>query len=74
MIGWCDTWNLELDMDIVDVWKKIVICHTRHELSVLVSQSLDKQDIKSHGAAICELHLSEVIHSIFLEQILRESK
>jgi hypothetical protein len=73
-IGWCGTWNLELDMDVVDVWKKVAIRHTRHELSVLVSQSLDKQDIKSHGAAIRELHLSEVIHPISLEQILRESK
>ncbi len=61
-------------MDVVDVWKKVAIRHTRHELSVLVSQSLDKQDIKSHGVAIRELHLSEVIHPISLEQILRESK
>lgn len=72
-LGWCGTWNLELDTDVVDVWKRVALRYTRHELSVLVSQNLDKKDIKSHATAICELKLSKVIHPVSLEQIMRES-
>jgi len=73
-LGWCGTWDLELDVDVLNVWREATLRHTRHELSVLTSRSLDKQDIGSHAAAIRELNLNEVIHPVSLEQILRESE
>ncbi|KAI1876301.1 hypothetical protein JX265_003827 [Neoarthrinium moseri] len=66
-LGWCGTWELELDIDVLDVWGEVALRHTRNELSVLASRSIDKQDIQSHAAAIRELNLSEVISPISLE-------
>ncbi|RYP39366.1 hypothetical protein DL766_000391 [Monosporascus sp. MC13-8B] len=71
-LGWCGTWDLELDIDVLDVWRKAAPRYTKHELSILASRNLNKQDIQSHAVAIRELNLSEVIHPVSLEQILRE--
>ncbi|RYO96980.1 hypothetical protein DL764_007381 [Monosporascus ibericus] len=72
-LGWCGTWDLELDIDVLDVWRNAALRYTKHELSILASRNLNKQDIKSHAVAIRELDLREVIHPVSLEQILRES-
>ncbi|RYP20711.1 hypothetical protein DL765_002661 [Monosporascus sp. GIB2] len=72
-LGWCGTWDLELNIDVLNVWRKAALRYTGHELSILASRNLNKQDIQSHAVAIRELNLSEVIHPVSLEQILRES-
>ncbi|RYP76928.1 hypothetical protein DL771_001481 [Monosporascus sp. 5C6A] len=56
-LGWCGTWDLELDIDVLDVWRKAALRYTRHELSILASRNLNKQDIQSHAVAIRELNL-----------------
>lgn len=73
-IGWCGTWNLELDPDVVDAWRKVANRYSRHALSVLPSRALEKESIMSHAAAIRDLRLQEVIHPISLQQILIESE
>ena len=63
LLSWCSSWDIELGVDVVTVWKTVALQCTRHGLSVLDKQTIDKQDIKSHGAAIREMKLDrQVIH------------
>ena len=73
-LSWCGTWDLELDVDVLGIWREVALRNTRHELSALTSQSLNKHDIRSHAVAMRELGLTEVIHPVSLEHILRESE
>ena len=73
-LSWRGTWHLELDSGVVDVWEKVALRFTRNKLSALMSEILDKQDIKSHAHAVHELKLTaQVAHPVSLEQIKRES-
>lgn len=40
-LDWCGTWNLELDADVLVVWREVAQRHTRHELSIFASQVLN---------------------------------
>ncbi|KAH8677671.1 hypothetical protein BX600DRAFT_431002 [Xylariales sp. PMI_506] len=72
-LGWCSTFNLTVEPDILDIWRKVALSHSRHKLVILAHQSLAKEDITSHAAAIRALQLSEgVIHPESLDQITRE--
>lgn len=73
-VEWWRTWDLEIHLDIAEVWRKVALRKTRNELLILPSQMLRKQDVTSHGAAIRELKLGEVLHPISLKQILMESE
>lgn len=74
-LSWRRTWDLELEDEVVNVWKKVSELYTRHELFVLEDLKMDERNITSHAAAIHELKLNEqVIHPVSLEQIQRESK
>ncbi|KAH8815922.1 hypothetical protein F5884DRAFT_852390 [Xylogone sp. PMI_703] len=74
-LSWCGTWDLELESQVVDIWQRVSVLHTGYELSVQVSQRLNKRDISSHAAAIQRLKLNkQVIHPISLGQIEREAK
>lgn len=73
-LGWCGTFYLTLEPDVLDLWEKVALLHSGHELVVLAHQSLAKEDITSHAAAIRALQLGEgVIHPESLDQITRES-
>ncbi|RFU33343.1 hypothetical protein B7463_g3037, partial [Scytalidium lignicola] len=75
MLGWCGTWDLELDPEVVEIWRKVALLHTRHELCLQANEKLSMCDITSQAAAIRKLKINgEVIHPISLEQIERESK
>jgi hypothetical protein len=74
-LSWRSIWDLELEDEVVNVWKEVSLLYTRHELFVLEDLKLDERNITSHAAAIHELKLNEqVIHPVSLEQIQRESK
>lgn len=73
-LGWCGTFDLILKPDVLDSWKEVAALHSGHELVVLPHESLVKETITSHAAAIRALQLNEgVIHSESLDQITRES-
>lgn len=75
-LRWCGTWNLDLQPEVIDVWKRVAKLHSgrNSKLVVLPNQSLDQDAITSHASAIRGLKLAkEVIHPVSLEQIDRES-
>lgn len=73
-IEWCGTWNLQLDTNVLEAWKKVAQTNTEYILSVRKPRILDKDVITSHAMAILKLELADgVIHPVSLEQIRRET-
>ncbi|POR32134.1 Uncharacterized protein TPAR_07636 [Tolypocladium paradoxum] len=74
-VRWRGTWNLDIDPEVIDVWKKVAQLCARKDLAVLRSETSDKTAIKSHAAAIQELGIGEhVIHRVSLKQIQKETE
>ena len=77
-ITWRATWDVELEPRVVEAWKKVVV-YKRGPCAQLqvVKDVLDVSAaaaIKSHGDAICHLHLAnDVLHPVSLSQIRREN-
>lgn len=74
VLTWRATWHLNLEIEVIDAWDKVVRHRDDGGDGVrAVYESVEPEEIRSHGDAIVSLKLSEtVIRPISLQQILRE--
>jgi hypothetical protein len=74
VVTWRGTWNLVLAPSVIKAWEAVTMRRSGYGLNV-VYESLDGEDIISHGDAILSLGLPElVIRPISLHQILVEQE
>lgn len=74
VLTWRATWHFNLESRVINAWDKVVRRRGDGGDGVrAVYESVDSEEIRSHGDAIVSLKLSEmVIRPISLQQILRE--
>jgi hypothetical protein len=68
------TFELSVESTVIQAWE--AVAHQDHYAKVMIQRSLiDKDDIRSHADAICQLGLStQVIRPVSLQQILDEHR
>ncbi|GAB0138564.1 hypothetical protein EsDP_00006794 [Epichloe bromicola] len=71
-VTWRGTWHLNLSPSVIKAWEAVAARHSGYGLDV-VHESLDGDDVMSHGDAIAILKLPEpVIRPVSLQQIRRD--